>query len=97
MIKPIRAEHSLDKSPPPFEALLIAQRGGLGGSWPAYANIATLALVVATSGGTLAATHYLITSTTQISPKVLKALEGQGRPAGRSWIGGIHGRSRLRG
>ncbi len=51
-------------------------------SWPAYANIATLALVVATTGGTLAATHYLITSTTQISPKVLKALKGKTGPAG---------------
>jgi integrase len=29
-IKPIRTEHSLDKSPAPLEALLVAQRGGLG-------------------------------------------------------------------
>ncbi len=42
-----------------------------------YANVvATLALVFAMSGGALAATHYLITSTKQISPKVLKALKG---------------------
>jgi hypothetical protein len=50
-----------------------------------YANVATtLALVVATTGGTLAATHYhyLITSTKQISPKVLKALKGKTGPAG---------------
>jgi hypothetical protein len=53
-------------------------------SWPTYANVATLALVVTASGGTLAATHYLITSTTQISPKVLKALKGKTGPAGKT-------------
>src|ERR1700730_9259224 len=42
-----------------------------------YANVAaTLALVFAMSGGALAATHYLITSTKQISPKVLHKLRG---------------------
>jgi hypothetical protein len=42
-----------------------------------YANVvATLALVFAMSGGALAATHYLISSTKQISPKVLEALHG---------------------
>jgi hypothetical protein len=42
-----------------------------------YANVAmTLALVFAMSGGAYAAKHYLITSTKQISPKVLKALKG---------------------
>lgn len=42
-----------------------------------YANVtATLALVLAMSGGALAASHYLITSTKQISPKVLKQLKG---------------------
>jgi hypothetical protein len=42
-----------------------------------YANIvATLALLFAMSGGALAASHYLVTSTKQISPKVLKALKG---------------------
>jgi Collagen triple helix repeat (20 copies) len=42
-----------------------------------YANVAlTLALVFAMSGGAFAAGHYLITSTKQISPKVLKALRG---------------------
>jgi hypothetical protein len=40
-----------------------------------YANVvATLALVLAMSGSALAATHYLINSTNQINPKVLKAL-----------------------
>ncbi len=42
-----------------------------------YANVAaTLALVLSMSGGALAATHYLINSTKQISPKVLKKLKG---------------------
>jgi hypothetical protein len=38
--------------------------------------IASLALVFAMSGGAYAANRYLITSTKQISPKVLKALKG---------------------
>jgi hypothetical protein len=39
-----------------------------------YANVAaTLALVFAMSGGALAAKHYLVTKTSQISPKVLKS------------------------
>ncbi|MFZ1153611.1 MAG: hypothetical protein WAN93_01765 [Solirubrobacteraceae bacterium] len=42
-----------------------------------YANVAmTLALVFAMSGGAFAAGKYLITSTKQISPKVLKSLKG---------------------
>jgi hypothetical protein len=42
-----------------------------------YANVtATLALFFAMSGGALAAHHYLIHSTKQISPKVLRALRG---------------------
>src|SRR5207253_9052261 len=47
-----------------------------------YANVtATLALFFAMSGGALAAKHYLINSTKQISPKVLKALKGNtGKP-----------------
>jgi hypothetical protein len=43
-----------------------------------YANVtATLALVFAMSGGALAAKHYVINSTSQLSPKVLKALKGK--------------------
>ena len=43
-----------------------------------YANVvATLALVFAMSGGALAAKHYLVNSTKQINPKVLKKLRGQ--------------------
>jgi len=42
-----------------------------------YANVAaTLALVFSMTGGALAAKHYLISSTKQISPKVLKKLHG---------------------
>lgn len=42
-----------------------------------YANVtATLALVLAMSGSALAARHYLISSTQQISPKVLHKLKG---------------------
>jgi len=42
-----------------------------------YANVAvTLALVFAMSGGAYAAKKYVITSTKQISPKVLKKLKG---------------------
>jgi hypothetical protein len=44
-----------------------------------YANVAaTLALVFAMGGSAVAATHYLITSTKQISPKVLKELKKTG-------------------
>jgi len=43
-----------------------------------YANVvATAALVFAMSGTALAAKHYLIDSTKQIKPSVLKALEGR--------------------
>ena len=42
-----------------------------------YANVAaTLALVLSMTGGALAAKHYLISSTKQISPKVLHQLRG---------------------
>ena len=43
--------------------------------------IATLALVFAMTGGAYAASKFLITSTKQISPKVLKSLRA--RPARR--------------
>ncbi len=48
-----------------------------------YANVvATFALVFAMSGGALAAKHYLINSTSQINPKVIKSLKGNAGPAG---------------
>jgi hypothetical protein len=54
-----------------------------------YANVtATLALVFAMSGGALAAHHYLLNSTKQISPKVLKALKGKaGKEGARGQAG----------
>ena len=54
--------------------------------------VAVFALVLAMSGGAYAAGRYAITSTKQISPKVLKALAGRargGRCAGSSWRGGF--------
>ena len=46
-----------------------------------YANVtATVALVFAMTGGAYAAKHYLITSTKQISPNVLKSLKAAGTP-----------------
>jgi hypothetical protein len=52
---------------------------------------ATLALVFAMSGGAYAAGKYLITSTKQISPKVLKALTGKTGPAGPAGKAGANG------
>src|SRR2546428_10422653 len=66
-----------------------------------YANVAaTLALIMAMSGGALAASHYLITSTKQISPKGLRKLKGRrGRTGatGRPGITGTQGPLGLRG
>jgi hypothetical protein len=54
-----------------------------------YANVtATLAVFFAMSGGALAAKHYLINSTKQINPKVLKSLKGKEGPQGKE---GKHG------
>src|SRR4051812_19122252 len=64
---------------------------------PGYAEVvATLALLFAVTGGALAAGHYLITSTKQISPKVLKKLKGRRGPTGRRGAAGHVGpRGRL--
>ncbi len=51
----------------------------------------TLALVFAMSGGAYAAQRYLITSTKQISPKVLKALKGSAGSAGTQGATGAQG------
>jgi hypothetical protein len=57
-----------------------------------YANVAaTLALVFSMSGGALAATHYLINSTKQINPKVLKKLKGSTGKAGPAGPAGSAG------
>jgi hypothetical protein len=57
-----------------------------------YANVvATLALVFAMSGGALAANHYLINSTKQVSPKVLKKLTGKTGKTGKTGATGAAG------
>lgn len=59
-----------------------------------YANVvATTALVFAMSGGALAASHYLIDSTKQINPTVLKQLKAKGAtgPAGAPGAAGPQG------
>jgi hypothetical protein len=57
-----------------------------------YANVAvTLALVFAMSGGAYAAGRYVITSTKQISPKVLKLLEGKNGAVGPAGPAGSQG------
>ena len=53
--------------------------------------IAGLALVFAMSGGAYAAKKYLITSTKQISPSVLKQLQGKAGPAGAPGAAGAQG------
>jgi hypothetical protein len=59
-----------------------------------YANVvATFALVFAMSGGALAASKYLITSTKQIKPSVLSSLKGKAGPAGASGTQGSAGPS----
>jgi Collagen triple helix repeat (20 copies) len=57
-----------------------------------YANVAaTLALVFAMSGGALAANSYLINSTKQINPKVLKKLTGKAGKTGKVGPAGATG------
>ena len=53
--------------------------------------IATLALVFAMSGGAYAASKYIITSTKQISPKVLKSLKGAKGATGAAGAAGAAG------
>jgi hypothetical protein len=53
--------------------------------------IATLALLFAMSGGAYAASKYLITSTKQISPKVLKSLKGANGKNGAAGPAGTAG------
>ncbi len=51
-----------------------------------------MALVFALSGGAVAATHYLINSTSQINPKVLRQLRGARGPEGVVGPAGSEGR-----
>jgi hypothetical protein len=54
-------------------------------------GVAVLALMLALSGGAYAAGRFVITSTKQISPKVLKALKGKPGPRGASGAAGASG------
>jgi hypothetical protein len=57
-----------------------------------YANVAaTLALVFAMSGGALAASKFIVTSTKQIKPSVLAQLKGKAGPAGAPGAAGAQG------
>lgn len=57
-----------------------------------YANvIASLALLFAMTGGAYAATHYLINSTKQINPRVIRALRGNGGNSGSTGPAGPQG------
>lgn len=53
--------------------------------------VAVIALVFAMTGGAWAAKRYLITSTSQISPKVLKALKGVSGKNGANGVSGATG------
>ena len=59
--------------------------------------IATVALVFALAGTSYAASTYLITSTNQITPSVLKALKGQRGPRGDIGVTGAQGSAGLTG
>jgi hypothetical protein len=57
-----------------------------------YTNVAvTLALFFAMTGGAYAAKNYVINSTNQIKPSVLKALQGKAGPAGPAGAQGPQG------
>ncbi len=53
--------------------------------------VAIVALVFAMTGGAYAAKKYLITSTKQISPSVLKSLQGKSGAAGAAGVAGAQG------
>jgi hypothetical protein len=57
-----------------------------------YANVvATMALVFAMGGSAIAAKHYLVNSTRQINPKVLKKLKGNVGKTGKAGPRGLAG------
>jgi hypothetical protein len=59
--------------------------------------VAVLALLLAMGGSALAAHHYLINSTKQINPRVLKALKGRRGATGRPGVPGLPGAAGARG
>jgi hypothetical protein len=59
--------------------------------------VALLALFVALGGSAFAAGHYLISSTRQISPKVLRKLKGNRGPRGLTGPQGVQGAQGVRG
>jgi hypothetical protein len=63
-----------------------------------YANVAaTLALVFAMGGSAVAASHYLINSTRQIRPSVLRYLHGRNGANGLNGRSGINGKNGISG
>jgi hypothetical protein len=65
---------------------------GMRGHKPSAGTvIAGVALFFAIGGSAIAASHYLVTSKSQISPKVLKALKGNVGPTGPAGANGSQG------
>jgi hypothetical protein len=63
-----------------------------------YANVAaTLALIFAMSSGALAARHYVINSTRQINPRVLRKLSGREGQIGPQGLQGESGKDGMNG
>lgn len=54
-------------------------------------TVALLALFIAMGGSAVAANHYLISSSKQISPKLLKKLKGRTGPIGPKGLTGVQG------
>jgi hypothetical protein len=53
--------------------------------------VASIAMILAVTGSAVAAGHFIITSTSQISPKVLRSLKGERGPRGYRGASGARG------